>query len=89
MTVSWKQLIAHCELDKVEALIELAERFGAQAITQENASEDSYYDLAAPSSPQWQQQCVTALFEQKPLTDELLLSMQASVPGVSAVRLMY
>ncbi len=85
MTAAWKQLSAHCELDKVDCLIDMAQAHGAQAVMQENAGEDSYYDLAAPSLPQWQKQRVTALFEHDQSIDGLLLTIKSSLPEVSAV----
>ncbi len=76
MTDNWQQLSLSAPLEEVGALISLLEDNGAQAITQQNAREDSYYDLASPGEPQWQHQKITALFELNDMTDGLLIELQ-------------
>jgi ribosomal protein L11 methyltransferase len=85
MSVCWKQLSVSCPIEQVGPLINLAESLGAQAITQQNAGEDSYYDLAAPSLPQWQLQKVTALFSEEAVNDALLLTIQSQIGNQSSL----
>ncbi|MFT5609236.1 MAG: ribosomal protein L11 methyltransferase [Parvicella sp.] len=85
MSVCWKQLSVSCPIEQVGPLINLAESLGAQAITQQNAGEDSYYDLAAPSLPQWQLQKVTVLFSEEAVNDALLLTIQSQIGNQSSL----
>ncbi len=86
MALSWKQLSVNCALADVDHLVRVAQALGAQAITQQNAGEDSYYDLATPGAPRWQQQKVTALFEGAQFNDSLLLTLQSEVDEGSIIR---
>ena len=68
----WIQLSVEVSGDQVEAVIDTLEEMGSQATTQQNAGEDSYFDLAHPAEPKWDRQRVRGLFEDQGNPDILL-----------------
>lgn len=61
--MSWIQLRVEVSGRQIASAVQVFEELGAQATTQENAGEDSYFDLAHPAEPRWDVQRVTGLFE--------------------------
>ena len=59
----WIQLRVEVAGRQIEDTVLALEEMGSQATTQENAGEDSYFDLAHPAEPKWDVQTVTGLFE--------------------------
>ena len=59
----WIQLRVEVAGRQIEDTVQAMEEMGSQATTQENAGEDSYFDLAHPAEPKWDVQTVTGLFE--------------------------
>ena len=58
----WLKLSAQVTHAQAESTIEAMQALGSQATTQQNAGEDSYFDLAHPAEPGWDVQTVTGLF---------------------------
>ncbi|MEE9446506.1 MAG: 50S ribosomal protein L11 methyltransferase [Arenicellales bacterium] len=73
--MDWLQLSVEVSGDQVERTVAAFEVIGAQATTQQNAGEDSYFDLAHPAEPKWDVQCVTGLFEAQGKDDEILSAL--------------
>lgn len=61
----WLKLSVQVTLAQVESTIEAMQALGSQATTQQNAGENSYFDLAHPAEPAWDVQTVSGLFEEK------------------------
>lgn len=61
----WLKLSVQVTQAQAEPTIEAMQALGSQATTQQNAGEDSYFDLAHPAEPGWDVQTVTGLFEEK------------------------
>ena len=59
----WIQLRVEVTGNQIEATVQALAEMGSQATTQENAGEDSYFDLAHPAEPKWDVQTVSGLFE--------------------------
>lgn len=72
----WVQLSVEVVAAQIGAAMQALEEMGSQATTQQNAGEDSYFDLAHPAEPGWDRQRVSGLFEAddhgKALRNELL-----------------
>ena len=80
--MDWLQLSFEVSGDDIEAALTTLEEGGAQATTQQNAGEDSYYDLAHPAQPKWDRQRLTGLFEDAGNREQLLMliSKQSFTP---------
>ena len=63
--MTWVQAEFQIEADKVDALTSVLEAFFAQAITTENAGDDEFYEVAFPSTPDWEIVRLTALFNEQ------------------------
>ena len=59
----WIQIRVEVSGSGLESTVLALEEMGSQATTQENAGEDSYFDLAHPAEPKWDVQTITGLFE--------------------------
>lgn len=70
--MDWLQLSFEVSGDEIDLALTALEKVGAQATTQQNAGEDSYYDLAHPAQPKWDKQRLTGLFEDKANRSQLL-----------------
>ncbi len=84
----WIQLSVEVSGDKIDAVVEALEEMGSQATTQQNASEDSYFDLAHPAEPGWDRQTVSGLFEDRGNSEMLLAGLMGKVAFVKDVELM-
>ncbi len=78
--MAWLLLSVEVKGASVEQTIAAFERIGSQATSQINAGEDSYYDLAHPSEPNWKQQCITGLFEDCGDSNKILKLLKAEAP---------
>lgn len=86
----WLQLSVEVEGRDIKSALQAFESLGSQATTQQNAGEDSYFDLAHPAEPGWDRQRVTGLFECDASGDELvaeLISHNKCIKEVELTRL--
>lgn len=70
--MNWFQLRVEVAGAQIEQTLQLFESLGSQATTQQNAGEESYFDLAHPAEPGWDRQSVTGLFEAPGSGEELV-----------------
>lgn len=61
--MAWIQITFVIDADQRDNLSSMLELFLAQAITEENAGEDEFYEVAFPGTPDWQKVAITALFD--------------------------
>jgi len=73
--MNWFQLQVEVAGSQIEQTLQLFEMLGSQATTQQNAGEDSYFDLAHPAEPGWDRQLLTGLFEAQGSGDELVAAV--------------
>lgn len=88
--MAWLQLTIEVAGKEIEAALQAFEMLGSQATTQQNAGEDSYFDLARPAEPGWDRQAITGLFESDGTGDELvakLMNLGGSIKDVELTRL--
>ena len=83
--MSWIQLSAEVSGDQIDALVDALDEMGSQATTQQNAGQDSYFDLAHPAEPKWDRQTVSGLFEDRGNHEVLLSELMAKVDFVKEV----
>ncbi len=75
--MNWLQLSVRVSVEQAAQVVKAMEVLGSLATTQENAGEDSYYDLAYPGEPKWNQQKVTSLFEDRGQGEHLQEALRA------------
>jgi ribosomal protein L11 methyltransferase len=85
--MAWIQLSVNVSGKQIEHTVQAFEEIGSQATTQQNAGEDSYYDLACPAEPKWDVQTVTALFEDQGNAEVLLVELMRKAPFAKDVEL--
>jgi len=73
--MNWFQLRVEVAGAQIEQTLQLFESLGSQATTQQNAGEDSYFDLAHPAEPGWDLQSVTGLFEAESSGENLVAAV--------------
>ena len=73
--MAWLQLTVEVAGRKIDATLDAFETMGSQATTQQNAGEDSYFDLAHPAEPGWNRQAITGLFESDGSGEELVAAL--------------
>jgi ribosomal protein L11 methyltransferase len=61
--VPWLQLQYRVDRSLADPLGDALEQCGALAVTNENAGEDDYYEVAFPGTPGWQRVLVTGMFD--------------------------
>jgi ribosomal protein L11 methyltransferase len=83
----WFQLSMEISGDRVDATVAALEALGSQATTQQNAGEDSYFDLAYPLEPKWDLQQITGLFEDSGNAEYVLAQLMAKLAFVRDVEL--
>ncbi|MCP4011290.1 MAG: 50S ribosomal protein L11 methyltransferase [Proteobacteria bacterium] len=84
----WIQLSVEVSGGKIDTVVAALEEMGSQATTQQNAGEDSYFDLAHPAEPGWDRQTVSGLFEDQDNSEILLAELMGKVDFVKDVELM-
>jgi ribosomal protein L11 methyltransferase len=85
--MAWIQLSVNVSGKQIEHTVQAFEEIGSQATTQQNAGEDSYFDLAYPAEPKWDVQTVTALFEDQGNAEVLLAELMRKAPFAKDVEL--
>lgn len=88
--MAWLQLTVEVAGKEIDATLQAFENLGSQATTQQNAGEDSYFDLAHPAEPGWDRQTITGLFESEGTGDDLvskLMNISGSIKDVELTRL--
>jgi ribosomal protein L11 methyltransferase len=85
--MAWIQLSVNVSGKQIEHTVQAFEEIGSQATTQQNAGEDSYFDLAYPAEPKWDVQTVTALFEDQGNAEVLLVELMRKAPFAKDVEL--
>jgi len=73
--MTWLQLTVEVAGKEIDATLQAFEEMGSQATTQQNAGEDSYFDLAHPAKPGWDHQAITGLFESDGIGDDLVAKL--------------
>lgn len=63
--MAWIQITFVIDAEQRDNLSSMLELFLAQAITEENAGEDEFYEVAFPGTPDWKKVAITALFDAK------------------------
>ena len=84
----WIQLSVEVSGSKIDAVVEALEAIGSQATTQQNAGEDSYFDLAHPAEPKWDKQTISGLFECQGDADALLARLMEKANFIKDVEVM-
>jgi len=84
----WIQLSVEVSGEQIDTLVNALDEMGSQATTQQNAGEDSYYDLAHPAEPGWDRQTISGLFEDQGNREVLLSELMAKVDFVKDVELL-
>jgi len=88
--MAWVQLTVEVAGTDIKAALQAFETLGSQATTQQNAGEDSYFDLAHPAEPGWDKQSITGLFETDGNGDQLvagLMQLSGFIKDVELTRL--
>ncbi len=85
--MNWVQLTVEVAGKDIDAALEAFEQLGSQATTQQNAGEDSYFDLAHPAEPGWDRQAITGLFETEGSGDDLVAALTESSAFIKEVEL--
>ncbi len=83
----WIQLSVEVSGDQIKAVVDALEEMGSQATTQENAGEESYFDLAHPAEPKWDRQRVSGLFEDQGNPDILLKQLMKQTSFINDVEI--
>jgi ribosomal protein L11 methyltransferase len=83
----WVQLSVEVSGDQIEAVVDTFEMMGSQATTQQNAGEDSYFDLAHPAEPKWDRQRVSGLFDNQGNPDALLEQLMQQTGFINDVEI--
>ena len=84
--MDWLQLSVQVSGEQAGRVVEALEAIGSQATTQQNAGEDSYFDLAHPAEPKWDVQTVTGLFEDRSHQESLRTELSARCAFTQEVR---
>jgi ribosomal protein L11 methyltransferase len=84
----WVQLSVEVSGNQIDAVVEVLEALGSQATTQQNAGEDSYFDLAHPAEPKWDKQTISGLFECQGNPDALLAQLMGKACFIKDVEVM-
>ena len=76
----WLQLQYRVNRVIADSVGDALEQCGALAVSNENAGEDEFFEVAFPGTPGWQQVLVTGMFEASADSDFIRESVQKQVP---------
>ena len=86
--MSWVQLSVEVAAARIDATMQALDAMGSQATTQENAGEESYFDLAHPAEPGWDRQKISGLFDAAEQPELLRAELKRRLPFVDQVDLL-